>query len=179
MRVTVLDAPDVAHSTAMSCQPDRQAHTAGTSDEDGVDVFDAASASGSSAASSEDSVGEAGAASDSSAEWVMANGAVLPAPGARRGGVDASTAERGTGRKSKQRRGGGDDYDEDVFAPAEDYADALATDAPVANGGRGREALRPSARGGRAASGGPAAGVQRPRGGKRGKRAQSAAARHL
>jgi hypothetical protein len=140
-------------------------------------VFDAASASGSSAASSEASDGEAGAASDSSAEWVMANGAVMPAPEAHIGGADA--AKRGTGKKAKRRRGSGDDYDEDVFAPAEDYAEALAADAPVVNGGRGRDALRPGARGGRAASGGSAAGVQRPRGGKRGKRAQSAAARHL
>ena len=165
-------------------------------------MFDAASASGSDA-SLDDDGDISDSSSDGSGEWVMLNGALAPAPEAGKRGPEAAAAAVGHGgRKMKKRLrvadesgdDSDDDFDADVFAPAEDYAEAIARDASAAEGGGWRRGGGANSRKGfqvpkdfhQAAAGqvgsdavaiaAPAARIQRPRGGKRGKRAQRAAA---
>lgn len=131
-------------------------------------MLDAASASGSSAASSDDEADS----SEGSGEWVMLDGALAPNPkasaGAARSAPVASDGAPEGRRKKKRRRPGSssdDDFDADVFAPAEDYADAIAR----ADGARGGGVR--NGRGGRDRNPG-----SRPRGGAAGANASPAGA---
>ena len=113
-------------------------------------MFDAASASGSSAASSDNEADS----SEGSGEWVMLDGALAPNPrpsaGAARGALVASNGALEGRRKKKRRRPGSssdDDFDADVFAPAEDYADAIAqNDGARGSGDRSGRVWNPASR---------------------------------